>query len=164
MRIDTPTIAKITNLTDNGVVKTSGSDGTLGVDTATYMTTANGYSRHIWTLAVPDDPLSTGTNKCKLVIYSPSVTIYPKVLRISVGTAPTGSGLRVELKAAGTTILTGTAYLEITAGNTTATQSSNLVASIAANSLLTVDIDQIGATIPGCFLTVELEAKHPLTT
>ena len=36
--IITPTIAKIANLTTNGFVKTSGGDGTLGTDTATYIT------------------------------------------------------------------------------------------------------------------------------
>lgn len=35
--ITTPTIAKLANLTTNGFVKTSGSDGTLSVDTATYL-------------------------------------------------------------------------------------------------------------------------------
>jgi hypothetical protein len=34
--IVTPTIAKLANLTTNGNVRTSGGDGTLGVDTATY--------------------------------------------------------------------------------------------------------------------------------
>ena len=37
----TPTIAKLANLTTNGLVRTSGSDGTLGVDTATYVTDSN---------------------------------------------------------------------------------------------------------------------------
>lgn len=36
--ITTPTIAKLANLTSNGLVKTSGSDGTLSVDTNTYLT------------------------------------------------------------------------------------------------------------------------------
>ncbi len=37
--IVTPTIAKLANLTSNGFVKTSGGDGTLSVDTASYQTT-----------------------------------------------------------------------------------------------------------------------------
>jgi len=36
--IVTPTIAKLANLTANGFVKTSGGDGTLSIDTATYLT------------------------------------------------------------------------------------------------------------------------------
>lgn len=36
--ITTPTIAKLANLTSNGFVKTSGGDGTLSVDTSTYLT------------------------------------------------------------------------------------------------------------------------------
>lgn len=36
--IVTPTIAKLANLTTNGFVKTSGADGTLGIDTSTYIT------------------------------------------------------------------------------------------------------------------------------
>lgn len=38
--LTSPTIAKIGNLTSNGFVKTSGGDGTLSVDTSTYLTTA----------------------------------------------------------------------------------------------------------------------------
>lgn len=36
--ITTPSIAKLANLTTNGFVKTSGGDGTLGIDTSTYIT------------------------------------------------------------------------------------------------------------------------------
>lgn len=36
--ITTPTIAKLANLTTNGFIKTSGGDGTLGIDTSTYIT------------------------------------------------------------------------------------------------------------------------------
>lgn len=36
--LTSPTIAKLANLTSNGFVKTSGGDGTLSVDTATYLT------------------------------------------------------------------------------------------------------------------------------
>lgn len=36
--LTTPTIAKIANLTSNGFVKTSGGDGTLSIDTNTYLT------------------------------------------------------------------------------------------------------------------------------
>ena len=36
--IVTPTISKLANLTTNGFVKTSASDGTLGIDTSTYLT------------------------------------------------------------------------------------------------------------------------------
>lgn len=38
----TPTFAKVANLTGNGFVKTSGGDGTLSIDTATYLTTTTG--------------------------------------------------------------------------------------------------------------------------
>ena len=39
--LTTPTIAKLANLTTNGFVKTSGGDGTLSVDTNTYLTSVN---------------------------------------------------------------------------------------------------------------------------
>ena len=42
--IVTPTIAKMANLTSNGFVKTSGGDGTLGVDTNTYLNASNNLS------------------------------------------------------------------------------------------------------------------------
>lgn len=37
MRVDNPTITKIANLTTNGLVVTSGGDGTLGIETSTYI-------------------------------------------------------------------------------------------------------------------------------
>ena len=39
--LTSPTIAKLANLTSNGFVKTSGGDGTLSVDTSTYITNVN---------------------------------------------------------------------------------------------------------------------------
>lgn len=42
MVIDNPTITKIANLTTNGIVTTSGSDGTLGVSTNTYRVALTG--------------------------------------------------------------------------------------------------------------------------
>lgn len=68
--IVTPTIAKLANLTANGFVKTSGGDGTLNVDTSTYLTanqtitlsgdvTGSGTTAITTTVAnVPDSALS----------------------------------------------------------------------------------------------------------
>lgn len=44
MRIDKPTLTKIATFTDNGFLKTSGGDGTLGVDTATYLTAVTAHN------------------------------------------------------------------------------------------------------------------------
>lgn len=40
-------IAKLSNLTTNGFVKTSGGDGTLGIDTNTYLTTSSAASTYV---------------------------------------------------------------------------------------------------------------------
>ncbi len=73
--ITTPTIAKLANLTTNGFVKTSGSDGTLSVDTNTYLTSSgavtslSGTTNQITasastgavTLSLPSSPHIAGT-------------------------------------------------------------------------------------------------------
>lgn len=71
-----------------------------------------------------------------------------QTVRAAVGTAPAGSGLVVDLLRNGTSLATVT----VPDGSTTATATP--AATIAAGDYLTVDITQIGATVPGSDLTV----------
>lgn len=73
VRATSPSIAKLANLSTNGFVKTSGSDGTLSVDTNTYLTSAvtslSGTANQITasastgtvTLSLPSSPHIAGT-------------------------------------------------------------------------------------------------------
>lgn len=93
----------------------------------------------------------TGTSR----FYVEDNTSISKV-RISVGTAPTGSSITVDVNKNGTTIFTNQANRPtIAAGNHTATATPSVTA-LAAGDYLTVDIDSVGSTTPGADLTVSV--------
>lgn len=97
--------------------------------------------------------LGTGTLR---FYFTRAVTI--DNVRASVGTAPTGAAIIIDVNKNGTTIFT-------TQGNrpqiavSTNTDTSNVpdVTAFAAGDYLTVDVDQIGSTIAGADLTVQIE-------
>lgn len=70
--LGTPNIAKISNLTGNGLVKTSGGDGTLGTATAgtDYAATRTGVVREIWVGAGAMTP--SAVNGAATATYSPA--------------------------------------------------------------------------------------------
>lgn len=80
-------------------------------------------------------------------------------VRASVGTAPTGSSLIVDVNVDGTTIFTTQANRPtITAAGSTSGKVTNMnITTVAAGSYVTVDIDQVGSTTPGYNLSVQLE-------
>jgi hypothetical protein len=74
----------------------------------------------------------------------------------AVGTAPTGSTILVDVNKNGTTIFTTQgARPSIAIGATkVASAAVPAVTTVVAGDLLSVDIDQVGSTIPGADLTV----------
>lgn len=80
-------------------------------------------------------------------------------VRSSVGVAPTGAAVIVDVNVNGTTIFTNQANRPTVAaaGNTSGKVTSMNVTTVADGSYLTVDIDQIGSTTPGSDLTVQVE-------
>ena len=87
--ITTPTIAKLANLTTNGFVKTSGGDGTLSVDTNTYLTGNQ-------TITLSGDATGSGTTSIPVTLANSGVTAgtYKSVTvdvkgRVTAGTNPT---------------------------------------------------------------------------
>jgi hypothetical protein len=79
-------------------------------------------------------------------------------VRASVGTAPTGASVIVDVNKNGTTIFTTqSARPTIAASGFTAT-GTPAVTTWAAGDYLTVDIDQIGSTVAGADLTVTVVA------
>lgn len=79
-------------------------------------------------------------------------------VRASVGTAPTGASILVDVNIGGTTIFTTQGNRPaITATNFSSGKVANMnVTSWANGTYLTVDVDQIGSTIPGSDLTVQI--------
>lgn len=76
---------------------------------------------------------------------------------ISVGTAPTGASIIVDVNKNGTTIFSTQGNRPtIAASGTSDTSSVPDVTSVAAGDYLTVDIDQIGSTVAGANLVVQI--------
>ena len=88
--------------------------------------------------------------------FTQSITIYN--LAISVGTAPTGASVIVDVNKNGTTLFTTQANRPTIAVSTfndlTAVPDET---SVTAGQYLTIDIDQIGSTIAGADLVVIVE-------
>jgi len=96
-------VAKLTNLITNGFVKTSGSDGTLSIDTSTYLTSV---TAHNALSATHGDTLTASVIRGDLIVGN----LTPKWSRLAIGTVgkvlqsdgtditwatPTGTGLPV---------------------------------------------------------------------
>lgn len=78
-------------------------------------------------------------------------------VRASVGTAPTGAALIVDVNKNGTTIFTSqSGRPQIAASGNTDVSDIPDVTSLAAGDYLTVDVDQVGSTVAGADLTVQV--------
>jgi hypothetical protein len=98
--------------------------------------------------------LATGTGVARYY-FNDSRTLTK--VRIGVGTAPTGTNLIVDVNKNGTTIFTTQSNRpEIAASGFTDESGTVEVTSMAANDYLSVDIDQIGSTIAGADLVVNI--------
>jgi hypothetical protein len=80
-------------------------------------------------------------------------------IRTSVGVAPAGASIIVDVNKNGTTLFTTQANRPTiaAAANTSGNVTTMDVTSVAAGEYLTVDIDQIGSTTAGADLTVQIE-------
>lgn len=86
--------------------------------------------------------------------------IIPKSVKLYAETAPTGSALICDIDDDGVSIFSTNPQIAISEneGGDSAVISA---ASIAADSKLTLNVDQIGSTIAGADLTVELHCIEP---
>jgi len=99
---------------------------------------------------------TTGINKTNAIIIPRAGTITK--CWINAKTAPTGADLICDINKGGTTIWTTQANrIKLTAGNTSGSQTLFDVTSVAEGDLITIDIDQIGATVAGKDITVILQ-------
>jgi hypothetical protein len=80
-------------------------------------------------------------------------------VRASVGTAPTGSSIIIDIKINGTTIFTTQSNRPaIAVGTFSSSYVTNMdVTSVPAGSYITVDVAQVGSAISGSDLTVQVE-------
>ena len=81
-------------------------------------------------------------------------------IRAIVKGAPSGAGIRLNVRKNGTSFFTTPAYLEIPDGNTEGTYGGTLTGtSLVKDDLLTVDITQVGSTVAGSNLSVLVRGK-----
>jgi hypothetical protein len=117
-----------------------------------------GATNPIFTFPVAGN-LTTGTRLT-------SALIVPKDLEIIkayayVGTAPTNASIIIDINKNNSSIWASTQgnRLAIGSGAQSASQTSFDVTTLAEGDILTLDIDQVGATIAGADLTVELKTQ-----
>jgi hypothetical protein len=82
-------------------------------------------------------------------------------IRASVGQAPTGSSVIVDINVNGTTIFTTQANRPaIASASVTSGKITNMdITTVADGDYLTVDVDQVGSTTPGNDLTLQVEVS-----
>jgi hypothetical protein len=85
-------------------------------------------------------------------------TLTIKAVRASVGTAPTGAAVIVDVNVGGTTIFSTQSNRPTIAisGNTSGKVTTMNTVSIADGAYFTIDIDQVGSTVTGADLTVQI--------
>jgi hypothetical protein len=99
--------------------------------------------------------LSVGTGRAKFYIPGP-ITLGN--VRASVGTAPTGADITIDVNKNGTTVFTTqTNRPKIFAGQTLVSTSTPNITEFTTGDYITVDIDTIGSLNPGMDLTVQIE-------
>lgn len=82
-------------------------------------------------------------------------------VRVAVGTAPTDASIIVDVNKNGTTIFTTQGNRPtIAASSNTATANNPDVTSLVAGDYLSVDIDQVGSTVAGSDLTVQVRLRR----
>jgi len=103
--------------------------------------------------------LTTGTDKVPTLVAPCALTITK--VKLVVKTAPTGAAIIVDVNKNGTTIFTTQGNRpQIADGQTTGDSGAPDLTALAEGDKLTIDIDQIGSTIAGADLTVEVVADQ----
>lgn len=108
-------------------------------------------------MAVSDEATALTVGAGKVAFRMPFAMTLSAV-RASVGTAPTGAALVVDINEGGTTVLS--TKLSIDAGEKTSTTAATPAVisdtALADDAEITIDIDQIGSTVAGAGLKVQL--------
>jgi hypothetical protein len=100
-------------------------------------------------------PITTGNNKTNGLIVSRAGKIVKAFAYCK--TAPTGADLIVDINLNGNTIWSTQANrLKIVATQTSGNQTSFNTTALAEGDILTIDVDQVGSTIPGQDITIVL--------
>ena len=132
-----PSIDKLSNLTTNGFVKTSGGDGTLSVDTNTYLTGNQ-------TITLSGDVTGSGTTSITTAIGSGKVT-NTMLQNSAITIAGTSTSLGGSISQDTITGLTTTGVVQRTAANTLSTISTTGSGNVVLAASPTLTTPNIGA-------------------
>jgi len=108
-------------------------------------------------IAVSDETTDLSIGTAKITFRMPYAFTLTAV-RASVTTAPTGSTLTVDINEAGSTILSTKLTIDASEKTSTTAAAAAVIsdASLADDAEITIDIDQVGSTVPGAGLKVYL--------
>ena len=106
--------------------------------------------------------LTVGTDKSPTLVAPCSLTIVK--VKVVVKTAPTGASIIVDVNKAGTTIFTTQGNRpEIAIDGTQDDSGTPDVTALAGGDKVTIDIDQIGSTVAGADLTIEVVCNQTVS-
>ena len=113
-------------------------------------------------VAVSDETTAITTGTAKLTFRMPNAFTLSAV-RASVGTAPTGAVITVDINETGTTILSTKLTIDATEKTSTTAATPAVIsdANLADDAEITIDIDTVGSTIAGAGLKVYLIGTIP---
>lgn len=108
-------------------------------------------------IAVSDETTALTTGTAKVTFRMPYAFTLTGV-RASVGTAPTGATIIVDINESGTTILSTKLSIDTSEKTSTTATSAAVISdtALADDAEITIDIDQVGSTIAGAGLKVYL--------
>lgn len=133
-------------------------DLTDGEETVLHSHANSGAIKTTLSFAVTDI-LTTGTDKAPTIVAPCTLTITK--VKVVVKTAPTGASIIVDVNKAGATIFTTQGNRpEIAIGETQDDSGTPDVTALAEGDKVTIDIDQIGSTVAGADLTVEVVTEQ----
>lgn len=148
---------KLGSLTTNGFVKTSGGDGTLSVDTTSYIPVAGTGMPVVIQIAASDTttPITAGNGK---VTFRMPFAMTLTAVRASDSTAPTGSSIVIDINESGTTVLSTKLSIDATEKTSTTAATPPVISdsALADDAEMTIDFDQVGSTIAGVGVIVTL--------
>ena len=98
--------------------------------------------------------ISVGVGSARF--YIPGAITLSNV-RASVGTAPTGSAITIDVNKNGSSVFTTNLKPTIYAGQTVVSTSTPNITSLTTGDYISVDVDSVGSLNPGQNLTVQIE-------
>lgn len=136
---------KLGSLTSNGLVTTSGGDGTLSITASTALTL-----KVELTIACSDETTAITAGNGKMTFRMPFAMTLTGV-RASLTTAPTGSTFIADINESGSTILSTKLSIDASEKTSTTAASSVVISdsTLADDAEMTVDFDQVGSSVAG---------------